>query len=59
MTNTVALQPGDVLPLVRELSGSPDPLALYRLLSDGGRRPGTFLALLTAHYYSSEPLRAR
>ena len=43
MTNTVALQPGDVLPLVRELTGSPDPLALYRLLTDDGRRPGTFL----------------
>ncbi len=41
--DAVALEPGDVLPLVRELTGSPDPLALYRLLSDGGRRPGTFL----------------
>jgi anthranilate synthase component 1 len=37
------LEAGDVLPLVREVTGSPDPLALYRRLSDGGRRPGTFL----------------
>ena len=37
------LENGDVLPLVREVTGSPDPLALYRRLSDGGRRPGTFL----------------
>jgi len=34
---------GAVLPLVREVTGSPDPLALYAALSDGGRRPGTFL----------------
>ncbi|HEV8197511.1 MAG TPA: hypothetical protein VGP87_12775, partial [Gemmatimonadales bacterium] len=34
---------GSVLPLVRELTGTPDPLALYAALSDGGRRPGTFL----------------
>lgn len=40
---TVSLEPGTVLPLVREITGSPDPLALYRLLSDGGRRTGTFL----------------
>lgn len=37
------LEPGDVLPLVREVTGSPDPLALFRQLSDGGQRPGTFL----------------
>ncbi len=40
---TTPLENGAVLPLVRELTGSPDPLALYRRLSDGGRRPGTFL----------------
>ncbi|HEV8598553.1 MAG TPA: anthranilate synthase component 1 [Gemmatimonadales bacterium] len=34
---------GAVLPLVREVTGSPDPLALYAALSDGGKRPGTFL----------------
>lgn len=34
---------GTVLPLVRELTGSVDPLALYAALSDGGRAPGTFL----------------
>ncbi len=37
------LREGTVLPLVREVTGSPDPLALYSTLSDGGRRPGTFL----------------
>jgi anthranilate synthase component 1 len=37
------LSAGTVLPLVREVTGSPDPLALYAALSDGGRRPGTFL----------------
>ena len=40
---TTPLELGDVLPLVREVTGNPDPLALYRRLSDGGRRPGTFL----------------
>lgn len=34
---------GSVLPLVRELPGAADPLALYARLSDQGRRPGTFL----------------
>ena len=34
---------GTVLPLVRELTGSPDPLALYSRLAENGRRPGTFL----------------
>ncbi|HEU5220187.1 MAG TPA: hypothetical protein VFU23_16115, partial [Gemmatimonadales bacterium] len=34
---------GSVLPLVREVTGSPDPLALYAALTDGGTRPGTFL----------------
>jgi anthranilate synthase component 1 len=34
---------GTILPLVREVTGSPDPLALYAALSDGGTRPGTFL----------------
>ena len=40
---TAALPEGAVLPLVREVTGSPDPLALYRSLSQGGRKPGTFL----------------
>jgi anthranilate synthase component 1 len=39
----VTLEPGAVLPLVRELTGNLDPLSLYRLLSDGGTRTGTFL----------------
>ena len=34
---------GAVLPLVREVTGSPDPLALYAALCDSGRRPGSFL----------------
>ena len=37
------LEGGTILPLVREVTGSPDPLALYGALSDGGRRAGTFL----------------
>ncbi|HEV8357950.1 MAG TPA: anthranilate synthase component 1 [Gemmatimonadales bacterium] len=37
------LEPGTILPLVREVTGSPDPLALYGALCDGGRRAGTFL----------------
>jgi anthranilate synthase component 1 len=40
---TAALPEGAVLPLVREVTGSPDPLALYRALSQDGRKPGTFL----------------
>lgn len=40
---TATLERGAVLPLVREITGNPDPLALYRLLSEGGRRTGTFL----------------
>lgn len=40
---TGPLPEGAVLPLVREVTGSPDPLALYRALSEGGRKPGTFL----------------
>ncbi|HET9275430.1 MAG TPA: anthranilate synthase component 1 [Gemmatimonadales bacterium] len=39
----VPKQPGTILPLVRDLSGAPDPLALYSRLSEGGTRPGTFL----------------
>lgn len=34
---------GTVLPLSRSVPGAVDPLALYAALSDGGRRPGTFL----------------
>lgn len=37
------LRAGTILPLVREVSGSPDPLALYAALSEGGTAPGTFL----------------
>src|SRR5262245_46447980 len=40
---TMPIAEGAVLPLVREVTGSPDPLALYAALCDGGRRPGTFL----------------
>ncbi len=40
---TTPIPEGAVLPLVREVTGSPDPLALYAALSDGGRRPGSFL----------------
>ena len=40
---TAPIEAGAILPLVRELTGNPDPLELYRRLSDGGRRPGTFL----------------
>lgn len=40
---TAPMPEGAVLPLVREVTGSPDPLALYAALSDGGRKPGTFL----------------
>ncbi|NOT08491.1 MAG: anthranilate synthase component 1 [Gemmatimonadales bacterium] len=43
MTATVPPGPGTVLPLVREVTGSPDPLALFAAFSDGGRKPGTFL----------------
>lgn len=34
---------GTVLPLVRRLAATVDPLALYRTLADGGERPHTFL----------------
>ena len=37
------LSPGDILPLVRRLTGAPDPLALYAALTDGGDRPDTLL----------------
>ncbi|TFH65061.1 MAG: hypothetical protein E4G90_06910, partial [Gemmatimonadales bacterium] len=37
------LERGDVLPLVRRLSGAPDPLVLYAGLTDQGRRPDTML----------------
>jgi anthranilate synthase component 1 len=36
-------EPGTILPLVRELRGTPDPLDLYAALTDDGRRAGTFL----------------
>ena len=37
------LSRGEVLPLVRRLSGAPDPLALYAELTDGARRSDTLL----------------
>lgn len=37
------LSPGDILPLVRRLTGAPDPLGLYAALTDGGRLPDTLL----------------
>jgi anthranilate synthase component 1 len=37
------LVPGDVLPLVRRLTGAPDPLALYAALTGGGTRPDSLL----------------
>lgn len=40
---TAPMPEGAVLPLVREVTGSPDPLALYAALSNGGTSPGTFL----------------
>ena len=40
---TTPIAEGTVLPLVREVTGSPDPLALYAALCDGGRRAGSFL----------------
>jgi anthranilate synthase component I len=40
---TAPLPEGAVLPLVREVTGSPDPLSLYAALSEGGTKPGTFL----------------
>ncbi|MEZ4588802.1 MAG: anthranilate synthase component 1 [Gemmatimonadales bacterium] len=43
MTPGNDLPVGAVRPLVRRLAGAPDPLVLYRALSDGGTRPNTFL----------------
>jgi len=43
VTGPQVIPAGAILPLVREVTGSPDPLALYSALSDGGRKPGTFL----------------
>ena len=40
---TTPIEAGAVLPLVREITGSPDPLALYARASENGRREGTFL----------------
>jgi anthranilate synthase component 1 len=40
---TTPIEAGAILPLVRELTGNPDPLELYRRFSEHGRRPGTFL----------------
>lgn len=41
--NPPLMPAGTILPLVRELTASPDPRALYASLCDGGRQPGTFL----------------
>ena len=37
------LSDGEILPLVRRLTGAPDPLALHAAVTDGGRRPDTLL----------------
>jgi anthranilate synthase component 1 len=37
------LAPGEILPLVRRLSGAPDPLALYAALAEQGRRSDSLL----------------
>ena len=37
------LAPGDLLPLVRRLAGTPDPLALYSALTESGTHPDTLL----------------
>jgi anthranilate synthase component 1 len=34
---------GEILPLVRRLTGAPDPMALHAALTDGARRPDTLL----------------
>jgi len=34
---------GEILPLVRRLTGTPDPLALHAAISDGAQRPDTLL----------------
>ena len=34
---------GEVLPLVRRMTGAPDPLTLFAALTEGGRRPDTLL----------------
>jgi anthranilate synthase component 1 len=41
--NAALREGGTVLPLVRELAGAVDPMALYARLTDSGRAPGTFL----------------
>lgn len=38
-----ALGVGEILPLTRRFSGSPDPLVLFGRLTDGGTRPHTML----------------
>ena len=43
MTPPHSLALGDVLPLARRLQATPDPLALYAELSDGGERPHCLL----------------
>ena len=34
---------GEILPLVRRMTGAPDPLTLYAALTDGALRPDTLL----------------
>src|SRR5262245_522301 len=41
--NEPRLAAGEVLPLVRRMTGAPDPLALHAALSDRARRPDTLL----------------
>jgi anthranilate synthase component 1 len=48
---------GSVDALVRRLEGAPDPLELYRALSDDGRRPSTLL-FETADASGAEPVRS-
>jgi len=37
------LSDGEILPLVRRMTGAPDPLALHAAVTEGGRRPDTLL----------------
>ncbi|MEZ4307039.1 MAG: anthranilate synthase component 1 [Polyangiaceae bacterium] len=48
---------GQAMALVRRIEGAPDPLALYRALSDGGTKPLTLL-FETADAAESEPSRS-
>lgn len=52
-----SLGQGRASALVRRLDGAPDPLSLYRAVSDGGRRPGTLL-FETADVAGATPTRS-